>query len=62
MDDIFEIIDFVQFINEDEDRILRRYIRDHGNPMEFFTSMQFYKRYRYALTLINNLHYNYQSI
>lgn len=62
MDDIFEIIDFVQFINEDEDHILRRYIRDHENPMEFFTSMEFYKRYRYVLTLINNLHYNYQSI
>ena len=56
MDDIFEIIDFVQFINEDEDRIIRRYIRDHENPMEFFTSMEFYKRYRYVLTLINNLH------
>jgi len=54
MDDIFEIIDFVQFINEDEDRIIRRYIRDHENPMEFFTSMEFYKRY--VLTLINNLH------
>lgn len=43
MDDIFEIIDFMQFIHEDEDGIPKRYIRDHENPMEFFTSMQFYK-------------------
>lgn len=50
MDDIFEIIDFMQFIHEDEDGIPKRYIRDHENPMEFFTSMQFYKRYRYVLT------------
>lgn len=53
MDDIFEIINFVDFIREDEDVISKRYIRDHENPMEFFTSGQFYKRYRYVLPSIN---------
>lgn len=53
MDDIFEIINFVNFIHEDEDGISKRYIRDHENPMEFYTSMQFYKRYRYVLPSIN---------
>ncbi|CAI6354784.1 unnamed protein product [Macrosiphum euphorbiae] len=55
MDDIFEIIDFVQFINEDEDRIVRRYIRDHENPMEFFTSMEFYKRYRFSKEIVRDV-------
>jgi len=44
MDDIFELIEFVQFANEDN--APKRYIRDQENPVEFFSDLQFYKRYR----------------
>jgi len=41
MDDIFELM---QFVNEDN--APKRYIRDQENPVEFFSDLQFYKRYR----------------
>jgi len=44
MDDIFELIDFAQFA--DEDNAPKRYIRDQENPVELFSDLQFYKRYR----------------
>lgn len=44
MDDIFELIEFVQFAIEDN--IPKRYIRDQENSVAFFSDLQFYKRYR----------------
>ncbi|XP_015378267.1 PREDICTED: putative nuclease HARBI1, partial [Diuraphis noxia] len=50
MDDIFELIEFVQFANEDN--APKRYIRDQENPVELFSDLQFYKRYRYSKEIV----------
>lgn len=47
MDDILEFIEFMQFAEEAEGApTLRRYIRDNINPMEVYTPLEFYRRYR----------------
>jgi len=45
MNDIFELIEFIQFA-ADEEVPIRKYIRDNTNPMKVYTSLKFYRRYR----------------
>jgi len=46
MNDIFELIEFIQFAADEEEVPIRKYIRDNTNPMEVYTSLEFYRRYR----------------
>lgn len=46
MDEVFELIDFVRFADNEDEPIPRRYIRNQDNPIELFCSLQFFKRYR----------------
>jgi len=46
MNDIFELIDFIQFAADEEEVPIRKYIRDNTNPMEVYTPLEFYGRYR----------------
>lgn len=43
MEDSLKIINFVQFVNE---YVLRMYLRDLENPLEFYSDSEFHKRYR----------------
>jgi len=43
---MYEIFELLNFEYADEDIAPKRYIRDQENPVELFSDLQFYKRYR----------------
>jgi len=43
MEDLMKFINFIEFVEEPTPR---RYLRDLENPLELFSDLKFFKRYR----------------
>jgi len=46
MEELMEFNEFIDFVQYLEEPTPRRYLRDLENPLEFFSDLEFYKRYR----------------
>ncbi|KAF0749913.1 putative nuclease HARBI1, partial [Aphis craccivora] len=54
MNDIFGLIEFIQFATDEEEVPIRKYIRDNTNPMEVYTSLEVYRRYRFSKEIVRD--------
>lgn len=46
IDEMFDFMDFVE--DNNENRVVRRYVRDTENPFVYYNGREFQKRYRFS--------------